>query len=155
MSGKELSVDRVEANDWVNVVAITETDDGPAMIFVRQWRFGRNEFCLEVPAGMVDAGEDPAAAALRELREETGFVPVEGASVQCLGACYPNPAFLTNQLWTYFVPMAAKKFAPQLDGNEELECLLLPVARVEEAVRHGEVKNALAQVAIYLWRLRA
>ena len=154
-SGKELSVDRVEATDWVNIVALTESDEGPALVMVRQWRFGRNEFCLEVPAGMVDPGEAPKVAALRELREETGYVPVDNDAVECLGACYPNPAFLTNQLWTYFVSAVERRFAPQLDGNEELECIILPVSQVDDAVRNGQIKNALAQVALYLWRLRA
>ena len=126
-SGKELSVDRVDANDWVNVVAIAQSDEGPALVMVRQWRFGRNEFCLEVPAGMIDPGESPRDAALRELREETGYMPLNADAVECLGACYPNPAFLTNQLWTYFVPDVQLRSAPQLDGNEEVECILVPL----------------------------
>lgn len=104
---------------------------------------------------MIDPGESPQDAALRELREETGYMPLDADAVECLGACYPNPAFLTNQLWTYFVPNVQLCSAPQLDGNEEVECILLPLTQVDNAVRNGEIKNALAQVALYLWRLHA
>jgi ADP-ribose pyrophosphatase len=60
----------VECPDWVNVIAVTS--DGQ-LIFVRQFRFGIWANTLEIPGGSLEPGEAPAAAAARELEEETGY----------------------------------------------------------------------------------
>ena len=67
-------------SDWVNIIALTPDQH---IVLVRQFRFGINAFSLEIPGGMIDAGEDPIVAGLRELREETGFV---GGSARVLAA---------------------------------------------------------------------
>src|SRR5258706_26378 len=56
--------------DWVSVVPVT--DDGN-FVLVRQYRHGIDAPTLEVPGGIIDEGQDPAGAAIRELREENGF----------------------------------------------------------------------------------
>src|SRR5439155_7613513 len=69
--GKEHCFFVLESVPWVNVVARTEAGE---YIMVAQWRFGVRTVSLEIPGGMVDPGESPAAAAARELLEETGYV---------------------------------------------------------------------------------
>jgi ADP-ribose pyrophosphatase len=61
----------IASADWCNVIAVTP--DGK-LVLVRQFRFGIEEFSLEIPGGIIDPGETPVAAAVRELREETGYV---------------------------------------------------------------------------------
>jgi ADP-ribose pyrophosphatase len=152
-TGRELLVDRVLAPDWVNVVALTEEAGETCLLCVRQWRFGRSLFSLEIPAGMIDVGESPHDAALRELAEETGYAPCEGAALVDLGATAPNPAFLTNALHTFFVPRAERRSAPRPDEHEELEILHLPLSEVDAAVRSGKIVSAMVLVALYQWRL--
>src|SRR5262245_58993096 len=55
----------VDAPDWVNVTAVRPDQ---RLVLVRQFRYGINEFSLEIPGGVIEAGEDPVAAGLRELR---------------------------------------------------------------------------------------
>src|SRR5262245_51354817 len=62
--GRVFDVWRIEAPDWVNVVAVTKGGD---LVLVRQERHGVEAVTLEVPGGAVDPGETPEAAALREL----------------------------------------------------------------------------------------
>ena len=153
-TGQEMTVDRLFAPNWVNVVAITD-DNAPSLLLVRQWRFGARAFCDELPAGLVDAGESPRDAALRELLEETGYAPTAPDDVVHLGTTRPNPAFMNNQLDSYLVPRATKVATPKLDATEELEPLLLPVDAVDDAVTSGRLSNALGLVALFRWRLWA
>lgn len=154
-TGRELVVDRIVAGDWVNVVAFADEPDGPVLLCVRQWRFGRGSFSLEIPAGLVDEGEDLRDAALRELREETGYAPASPDDVELLGVTEPNPAILTNVQATYLVKNAVPVGELALDENEELEVVKVPVAEIDERVRAGGMKSAVVLAALLLYRVRA
>ena len=69
VSGKEGDFFYIDSRDWAVVVARTESG---AFVLVRQFRWGSDALSWELPGGIVDEGEDPVAAGLRELREETG-----------------------------------------------------------------------------------
>jgi len=132
----------INAPDWVNVVALTADD---RLVLVRQFRFGIDDFSLEIPGGVIDAGEDPVAAGLRELREETGFV---GAHARLLGSVNPNPAIQANRCHFLFVEQAVKLHDPAWDHDEEIEVTTLPVPEVlalahSGGIVHGLVLNAL------------
>lgn len=60
--------------DGVGILAIVEKPTGPEIILQKQYRPPVDKVCIEVPAGLVDEGETAEAAAVRELKEETGFV---------------------------------------------------------------------------------
>jgi 8-oxo-dGTP pyrophosphatase MutT (NUDIX family) len=79
-TGKEHDFFVLDSVDWVNVVAVTHDQK---FVMVEQYRHGSNTVELEIPGGMMDAGEtDPVATAVRELREETGY---EGDHARLLG----------------------------------------------------------------------
>ena len=96
---------------------------------VRQYRHGADLITTEFPAGLVERGEDPAAAAGRELMEETGF---RAGRLTLLGELTPNPAFMTNRCFTYLAEDLHPVGGPALDDLEALESLSLPVAEVED-----------------------
>ena len=132
----------VHAPDWVNVVALTPDH---RLVLVKQFRFGVDTFSLEIPGGVMEAGEDPVAAGLRELREETGFT---GKGPRLLGSVHPNPAIQSNRCHFVFVEEAVRTEALEWDENEEIEVAAVPVDEVlalarQGAITHGLVLNAL------------
>ncbi|MDG1234220.1 MAG: NUDIX hydrolase, partial [Pseudomonadales bacterium] len=67
-TGNEHNFFFIDSADWVNIVPITVDDE---VVFVRQFRHGSEAISLEIPGGMVDPGEDPQVAAVRECMEES------------------------------------------------------------------------------------
>src|SRR5215210_7389805 len=83
--------------DYVAIVALTPDKRIP---LVRQYRPAVEDFCLELPAGLVEEGEDPAATCRRELLEETGY---ETKSLHFLGTTRPDTGRLSNRSYSFFV----------------------------------------------------
>lgn len=149
-TGKEWTVDRLDCADWVNVVALTENDE---LVLVRQWRFGARNFTLELPAGLVEAGEPALDAGLRELVEETGYAPVAGHDAKVIGECLPNPAFMNNKCTTVFAPRVSLVKEQELDPMEEIEIVLVPARDVDALLKRGELTNALGMAGLHWWRI--
>lgn len=138
-AGKRFSL--IECPDWVNVIALTPEDD---VVVLRQFRPGTREICLEIPGGMVDPGEAPAAAAARELAEETGYA---ATSWRRLARLAPNPAIQGNHLHVFLALDARRAQAPAPDGGEVLAVTTLPLAAVHARLRDGTIDHALVVAA--------
>ncbi|HVS50896.1 MAG TPA: NUDIX hydrolase [Opitutaceae bacterium] len=142
----------VQAPDWVNVVALTADE---RLVLVRQFRYGIDEFSLEIPGGVMEAGEDPVTAGLRELREETGFT---GAPAKLLGSVHPNPAIQSNRCHFVFVEAAVKAHALEWDADEEIHVTTEPVETVLALARSGAITHGLVLDALFMfeavWRAR-
>ena len=135
----------VDAPDWVNVIALTPQGH---LVLVRQFRYGIDTFSLEVPGGVIERGEDPVAAGVRELREETGYA---GASARLLGSVHPNPAIQSNRCHLVLVETAARVAAPAWDHDEEIAVSTAPVEDVFAWARSGRITHALVLNALWLF----
>ena len=135
----------LNAPDWVNVVAVTP--DG-RLVLVRQFRFGISEFSLEIPGGVMEAGEDPVATGLRELREETGYT---GGAARLLGSVHPNPAIQSNRCHYVLVENAVRGHDQEWDTDEEIAVELMPVEEVLALARSGSITHALVLNALMLF----
>ncbi len=133
----------LDTTDWVNVIALTADRH---VVLVEQFRHGRKEVTLEVPGGMVDPGEEPLAAGLRELREESGYV---GTGAQIIGAVSPNPAILNNLCHTVLVRDVTPRHQLALDGNEEIAVRLIPLDEIGSLIRDGMIHHALVVAAFH------
>lgn len=143
-AGREFNV--IHAPDWVNVVALTPDD---RLVLVRQFRFGIDALSLEVPGGVIDTGESPLAAGVRELREETGFT---GDAPVPLGSVHPNPAIQDNRCHLVLITNARRTAELDWDPDEELEILTQPVEEVYALAAAGGITHALVLNALLLFR---
>jgi ADP-ribose pyrophosphatase len=98
-----------------SVMIVPITADGN-VILVKQYRHNLMQSTLELPAGIVDEGEDPAAAALRELEEETGHVPAEGTELIPLGSYYALPSETNKRCNLFLAASVVPKADPYVDN---------------------------------------
>jgi ADP-ribose pyrophosphatase len=140
----------IATTDWVNVIAHT-TDD--RLVLVRQFRYGIDEFSWEIPGGVIDPGEDPVVAGVRELREETGY---EGVNARLLASIHPNPAIMNNRCHLVLVEQCRPAAALAWDPDEEMEVAALPTAEVYARARSGGITHSLVLDGLFffepLWR---
>jgi 8-oxo-dGTP pyrophosphatase MutT (NUDIX family) len=140
----------LETRNWVNVIALTP--DGQ-LVMIEQYRHGSDTVELEIPGGVMDAHEaSPVAAAVRELREETGFA---GEKARILGQVFANPAIMSNTCYTVLIENCRCVHPVQFDQGEDLLTRLVPVAEVAALVAAGRINHSLVVVALYhfdLWQ---
>ena len=135
----------IDPPDWVNVIALTADHQ---LVLVRQFRYGTNSFSLEIPGGVIEAGEEPLIAGVRELEEETGFT---GAPAQPLGSVHPNPAMQSNRCHLIFVDAATCTHPLAWDADEEIQVITLPVEEVFALARSGGITHSLVLNALWLF----
>lgn len=135
---------RIDAPDWVNMIALTPAGE---LVLVRQWRHGTQRFELEMPAGAVEPGETPEQAAARELREETGY---EAERIVRLGDVAANAAYQTNRCYTVLAEGCRRIGDLILDEGEDIEVVLLTPAALREQLG-GEVLNSMVFCALFWW----
>ena len=116
--------------DYIAIVALTP--DGHLPI-VRQYRPAVERFTWELPAGMVDPGEDAAACCVRELAEETGLA---AARVHALGTYSPCTARLSNRVHSFFVETGPA--AEARESEPGIEVRLVTLAQLGGLIHSGE-----------------
>ncbi|MBR3283535.1 MAG: NUDIX hydrolase [Ruminococcus sp.] len=125
----------------VCVIPVTENNE---IYMVKQFRYPFRTVTTEVPAGKLEKGEDHAECGRRELLEETGCVCSEYI---CLGEMYPTPAYNTEI--TYMYMARGLEFRKQdLDEDEFLDVVTVPLAKAVEMVMNGEIKDGKTQIVI-------
>ena len=125
-------------------VAMIAQPDPSHLLLVRQWRYSLRAFTLEIPAGTLAAGEDPASAARRELREETGWTAAEAVEVLRV---HPAPG-ASDELMQVYRMQGLSPGAPAPDAGEVIECLCLDLHEVRSWP--GRITDAKTLLALAL-----
>ena len=122
-----------------SVVLLPLLDDAH-IVLIRQYRYALDRWIWELPAGSLEPGEDPAAAAARECEEEIGLVPT---NVEFAGSWYPTPGFCTEAMAYYRL---TGLHSPHPDGppaekddDEDIRAHTLSLDEARELVRRGDV----------------
>ncbi|MDR1955748.1 MAG: NUDIX hydrolase [Treponema sp.] len=138
----------LDAPDWAIVVPVIATPMGLEFVMVRQWRHGAQELSLEFPGGVFEKGEDPQAAAARELREETAYA---AGTISSLGVCSPNPAIMANRVHFFLAEDLQPLERQDLDEDEYVEVELVPVKEVFQGMGRPPYIHALMGSALALY----
>jgi len=133
----------IECPDWVNVVALTKEKE---IVLIEQYRQGTEEIVLEIPGGMIDAGEEPETAARRELLEETGY---DSNEFVYLGKSRPNPAIQNNWMHHYLALDCEKMGETAFDEHESLLTRLAPFSEIPQLIETEQITHSLAVAAFY------
>ncbi len=133
-NGKERNYDLV---DHANAVTILPLDDEGMVYFVRQYRVGAEKELLELPAGVIDPGEDPVTAAHRELREEIGM---DAENMISLGGFYMAAGYSTEYMHV-FLATALSKAPLQQDEDEFLSIEKISFGKIGQMFQKGKIED--------------
>ncbi len=139
--GKKATRNKVTHNGGCGVLPITK--DG-SVILVEQYRYGISQTTLEIPAGKLEYGEDPATCALRELQEEVGCRTNELVS---LGTIAVTPAYDSEIIYIYMAE-CEESGQQNLDEDEFLKLHKVSMEKAVQLVMDGTITDAKTQIAI-------
>jgi ADP-ribose pyrophosphatase len=129
------------------VLIVPALDDG-RVVLIRNWRVAVNERLWEFPAGKLERGESPEAAAHRELEEETGY---RAATLTPLGEYYTSPGF-TDELMHAFLAERLTHGGQRLEHGEEIEVHAATREEVLSMAADGRLRDGKSIAALLLWQ---
>lgn len=140
-NGKTAGRELVMHNGGVGVIAL---DDNGNVLTVTQYRKPYDELVCEIPAGKLEAGEEPSVAGLRELREETGYT---AEKCTFIGKCYPTPGYCSEVIYLYFAENL-KYVGECPDDGEFLRISKIPFDELLCKVMNNEIYDAKTCIAV-------
>jgi ADP-ribose pyrophosphatase len=138
-----------ESRDASNVIAVTSSSE---IIMVKQFRYGIEEYTLELPGGLVDEGETHMQAAIRELEEETGYT---GTDWEFFTKIAQQPVFIDSYIHTFYCKNAKLEKIKKMDHGEHTEVVLISTTDLkkmlmEDSFIHPHAYSALAKFFLHL-----
>ena len=127
----------LEYPNWSNAVAFTEEGK---ILMVRQYRHAAQIVSLELPGGVIEAGEAPADAIKRELLEETGY---QFDEVEQIAVIYANPATGNNHTYCFIAKNGKKTQLQDLDPHEEIIVEEYTIAEIKQLLAENKIAQAL------------
>jgi ADP-ribose pyrophosphatase len=122
-------------------------DDAGRVLMVRQYRHAAGQFLLELPAGHIDAGEAPLAAAKRELMEETGY---SARRWRPLVKYYASPGFLGETMQIYLAE-GVREGTAHPEEDEKIEVQRVPLRELLAKIEAGKIHDGKTVIGALLY----
>jgi ADP-ribose pyrophosphatase len=129
-------------------VGVLAFENPQTILLVKQFRYPIKDFTYEIPAGKLDAGENPLSCVKRELEEETGF---RAGKMVKLVSFWPTAAF-SNEVIHLYVATALKATRMNPDEDEFLELVRVSPRQLEKWLRTGRIKDSKTLIAYLAWK---
>ena len=143
--GRQITLDIVDHRDAVTLLPV----DGEGYLwFIRQYRHPAEQILLELPAGVMEAGEPAEESARRELREETGM---DAGELRKLGSFYLAPGYSTECMHVFLASQLLHSPLPG-DADEFLSIERIPVQEAFRMAENGQIRDAKSLGALLLAR---
>jgi len=135
-----------ELIDIQNAITLLPIDDEQNVYFVEQFRIASRSTLLELPAGKIEHGEDPAVAAQRELREEIGMAAHQ---IKAIGEFYMSPGYTSEYMYCF---LATGLYPAPLDpdADEFINVSRIPLEEVYQLIHAGRIKDSKTLAAFAL-----
>lgn len=130
--------------------AILPIDSKGNVILVRQYRHPFSEMMLEVPAGIMEAGEEAAECAKRELEEETGYKTKE---LEFVCEMYPTPGFCMEKLYLYLAENLEQGHQ-NFDDDEFIEVEKYTLQQALDMIKSGDIKDGKTILLLYAYQAK-
>ena len=142
----------INSKDWVSIVV----EHNGKFLLVKQLRYGLMKNQIEFPCGMIENGEEPLAAAKRELQEETGIKLLDDSQIKYYGKYAANPAFMNNYMHYYYVNLDTAKFVQgetNFDEHEKIEKLWMDRNEFIDKVKNCDSDCASIFMALAIFEI--
>jgi ADP-ribose pyrophosphatase len=151
--GKEGVRDIIRHNGSVVILAMDhgKSKKDPWIVVERQYRHAANQFLWELPAGKLEAGEDPLAGAKRELEEETGY---RARKWKQLVEYYASPGFLGESM-KVFLAQGLVAGAAHPEDDEQIEIRLVKLSEIIAMIEKGAILDGKTLTSVLLYARRA
>jgi len=143
LSKGDVTIEIVHHNG--GAAAIPLFDDG-TIALVRQWRYPLGRYSLEIAAGRIEPGDTPEQTAARELEEELGL---RASNLRKLVEFNVAPGYCEERIYVYLATGLVKS-VQNLDDDEEIESVQMPLSNALELVRRGEIDDAKSMVGLLM-----
>lgn len=144
---RKTHVFEIISSKGATAVLICALDKAGKFVMIQQFRAGPEKSFIEVPAGVIEGGENITDGIKRELIEETGYTV---GSIECLGEFNPDP-YADTHCYCFLALDCEKKAEQSLEDTEEIEVMLMSQTEVLQALKNGNI--LLAQAGVLLLAL--
>ncbi|MCL2244266.1 MAG: NUDIX hydrolase [Treponema sp.] len=142
----------IDTRDWVIVIPVIESANGKQFVMVWQWRHGSQCLSLEFPGGVKEPNEKIDDAALRELKEETGYF---SGKIEKIGEFCPNPAIMSNKVHFFLAEELIAGGKQDLDEDEYVEFTLVDTKDVFRGIGSEPYIHSLVGTAVAMYNKKA
>ena len=138
----------LDAPDWVITIPVLTVNGKRHFLLVKQWRHGANKLSIEFPGGVINKGEEPSCAALRELAEETGYT---AKKLKHLKSVYPNPAIMSNKCHFFLAEELTNTEKRNLDKDEYITVMTVDEQTLLNEMGEDKTTHALMSTALFFY----